>query len=414
MEETANLSLPYIMPSQAQKHVTHNEALRMLDAIVQLSVVDRDRASPPAEPSDGQRHIVGDDAVDAWEGRESQVAAWQDGGWTFLSPRTGWLAWVAGEQALLAWDGSTWLSVGAQPMADSLEMLGVGTMADAENPFAARLNAALWTARYDAEGGNGDLRYVLNKEMPAGMLSVTMQTGWSGRAEIGLLGDDHLGIKVSPDGETWTQAMRVDAASGNMRVKSISVGTDSADGHFMTLLDDTGANMLVDLYANGNTGLRSTRYSDNANGPIQAMRKARGTLAAPAAVQSGDLMGSVIFNYYTGATFNTSARIDGRCVASSPSGGDGESRIEFAVAPASSGAASEIMRLDHAAGLSMFGANPVIDANRHHRLRPYTVAGLPSASPAGQLVYVSNGSANRRLAVSDGSSWRFPDGAVVS
>ena len=27
MEATPNLSLPYIMPSQAQKHVTYNEAL---------------------------------------------------------------------------------------------------------------------------------------------------------------------------------------------------------------------------------------------------------------------------------------------------------------------------------------------------------------------------------------------------
>ena len=36
MENSANLQLPYIMPSQAQKHVTHNEAVRTLDALVQL------------------------------------------------------------------------------------------------------------------------------------------------------------------------------------------------------------------------------------------------------------------------------------------------------------------------------------------------------------------------------------------
>ena len=44
MDETPNLTLPYIMAAQAQKHVTHNEALRALDAVVQLSVLDRDRA----------------------------------------------------------------------------------------------------------------------------------------------------------------------------------------------------------------------------------------------------------------------------------------------------------------------------------------------------------------------------------
>lgn len=32
MDSSPNLQLPYIMPSQAQKHVTHNEALRTLDA----------------------------------------------------------------------------------------------------------------------------------------------------------------------------------------------------------------------------------------------------------------------------------------------------------------------------------------------------------------------------------------------
>ena len=49
------------------------------------------------------------------------------------------------------------------------------------------------------------------------------------------------------------------------------------------------------------------------------------------------------------------------------------------------------------------------------QLAAYTVATLPAAAtyPRG-IVHVSNGTANRRLAVSDGTSWRWPDGAVVS
>ena len=72
------------------------------------------------------------------------------------------------------------------------------------------------------------------------------------------------------------------------------------------------------------------------------------------------------------------------------------------------------MRLNASGDLQMGGANTVIDASRHHRLRAYTVAALPSASPAAQLIYVSDGSSNRRLAVSDGTDWRFPDGSIVS
>ena len=40
----------------------------------------------------------------------------------------------------------------------------------------------------------------MNKETAADVLSLLLQTGFSGRAEIGLIGDDDLLFKVSPDG----------------------------------------------------------------------------------------------------------------------------------------------------------------------------------------------------------------------
>jgi hypothetical protein len=58
MSNTTHLQLPYLLASQAQKHVTHNEALRLLDAMVQLAVLDRDLTAPPGSPADGDRYIV--------------------------------------------------------------------------------------------------------------------------------------------------------------------------------------------------------------------------------------------------------------------------------------------------------------------------------------------------------------------
>ena len=46
-DATTHLLLPYILAAQAQKHITHNEALRILDGLVQLSVLDRDLTAPP-------------------------------------------------------------------------------------------------------------------------------------------------------------------------------------------------------------------------------------------------------------------------------------------------------------------------------------------------------------------------------
>ena len=54
-DSTTNLLLPYLMAAQAQKHVTHNEALRLLDGLVQLSVRSLSEIAPPASPADGDR-----------------------------------------------------------------------------------------------------------------------------------------------------------------------------------------------------------------------------------------------------------------------------------------------------------------------------------------------------------------------
>ena len=49
--ETAHLGLPYLAAAQAQKHVTHNEALRLLDNVIQLSVLDRSLAEKRIFPA---------------------------------------------------------------------------------------------------------------------------------------------------------------------------------------------------------------------------------------------------------------------------------------------------------------------------------------------------------------------------
>ena len=108
MDTTPNLALPLIAAAQAQKHVTHNEALRALDAIVQLTVLDKDLSAPPGSPAEGARYIVGPSPTGAWAGQTDRIAAWQDGAWAFHAPHEGWLAWVADEDRLYIWSGTAW------------------------------------------------------------------------------------------------------------------------------------------------------------------------------------------------------------------------------------------------------------------------------------------------------------------
>ena len=77
-ESTTHLLLPHILAAQTRQHVTHDEALRLLDGLVQLAVLDRDRTSPPASPAGGVRYIVASGATGDWAGWNLSVALWSD------------------------------------------------------------------------------------------------------------------------------------------------------------------------------------------------------------------------------------------------------------------------------------------------------------------------------------------------
>ena len=208
MTATPHLALPLIAAGQAQKHVTHNEALYALDALLHCAVKDKDLASPPASPLEGDRYIVAASPTGAWAGKAGHIAAWQDGLWRFHAPKAGWLAFVVDEPQLYYFDGSVWEpGVGAITNLQNLALLGIGTTADATNPFSTRINNVLHAARTVAEGGNGDIKVKLSKESAAKTASCLFQTNFSGRAEFGLTGDDSFHVKTSADGASWVDAL---------------------------------------------------------------------------------------------------------------------------------------------------------------------------------------------------------------
>jgi len=77
----------------------------------------------------------------------------------------------------------------------------------------------LWIAKTLAEGGDGHLRYKLSKESASKTLSLLFQDNFSGRAEVGLAGDDDLHFKVSPDGSSWLEAIVIDRTTGKLSIE---------------------------------------------------------------------------------------------------------------------------------------------------------------------------------------------------
>ena len=217
-DQSARLGLPYLAAGQMQKHVTLNEALTRLDALVQTVVASR-TVEPPSSPADGVLHMVPDGADgEAWSAFTTGDLVRADaGGWLKVEAPEGLLVWIVDEAAFMIRETGGWTPLGARLGAvGPLDRLGVGATADADNPFVAKLNKALWTALDTASGGDGDLRLTLNKEGAADVLSLLFQSGYGGRAELGLIGDDDLTLKVSIDGGVWCTAFGVDRATGRV------------------------------------------------------------------------------------------------------------------------------------------------------------------------------------------------------
>jgi hypothetical protein len=216
-----------LSPSQAQKHITHNEALQILDAVVRLAVLASDLGTPPAAVNTGARYIVGASATGAWTTQEGQVALWTGGGWIFLKPHQGWRAWVNDTNTELVWRDGLWQQMSGW---SGVALLGVNGTADMANRLAVSSPATL----LNHEGSGHQLK--LNKAAVSDTARLMFQNGFSGRAEMGLAGSDDWSIKVSADGATWTEALVLDPATGLARGSAVqSDHKDTTTRRLMTV-----------------------------------------------------------------------------------------------------------------------------------------------------------------------------------
>jgi len=108
MANTPNLNMPEIAENQSSKYVTHNEALTILDALVQCSMIDM-TTTPPGSPNDGDCYIVTSVATGDWAGQEDDIAYYDGSSWDFNTPEEGWRAWVRDENVMYVFDGSNWV-----------------------------------------------------------------------------------------------------------------------------------------------------------------------------------------------------------------------------------------------------------------------------------------------------------------
>lgn len=207
-ENSPKINLPYIQPAQAQKHITHNEAIEVLDAVTQLNVQQFDALDPPALPDAGETFAIGAAPTGDWAGHAHQIATHTGSGWMFLSPSIGWRAW--GEEALRVWDGSAWVAV--VPSFETVDQLGINSTASEGDRLSVASDSTLLTH----DGAGHQLK--LNKATAGDTASVLFQSNWTGHAEMGLSGDTNFAVKVSADGGTWISPLVLDSTAQEVRL----------------------------------------------------------------------------------------------------------------------------------------------------------------------------------------------------
>jgi hypothetical protein len=245
-DTSPNLGLPFLMPAQAQKHVTHNEALELLDLLAQLVVQTFATTTPPAAPAEGQVWALGAAPNGVWTGQAHHLALWRNGGWVFVAPRRGWLATGLADGSVRIWSGMDWQRM----QMDNLDGLGIGTVHDATNRLAVAAPATLLS-----HAGSSH-RLVLNKATTPDTASLLFQNAWSGRVEMGLTGTDMLTVRTSPDGTAWQTVLQADTTGLQV------TGQISGTAVMQSATDATEGRLPVLRAAGGIFGLAGTSYAD--------------------------------------------------------------------------------------------------------------------------------------------------------
>jgi microcystin-dependent protein len=196
------------------------------------------------------------------------VAAFLDGAWVFHVPAEGWICWVANEDKAIVWSGTAWVDLatgggggggggftdhgaltgladddhgqyhtdargdaryytkaqvdgaiaGHEADASAHALMGVNATANTTN----RLSVASPASLFNHDGAGHQLK--INKATAGNSASMLFQTGFSGRAEMGITGDDDFHFKVSADGATWNEAIVIDKDTGEVTFPNSTIG----------------------------------------------------------------------------------------------------------------------------------------------------------------------------------------------
>ena len=144
MTRTPRLALPFLSQGQAQKEITHNEALQILDFLVAGAVAEPPRNDPPASPAIDDCYIVGPAPTSLWAGWADAVAGFSVGGWRRIAAVPGMRVYVQATEQWACYRTTGWeLGVvrGAKLIIEGQQVVGAQSASIASPAGGASIDA---------------------------------------------------------------------------------------------------------------------------------------------------------------------------------------------------------------------------------------------------------------------------------
>ena len=212
-EHSPRLTLPYIQPAQAQKHVTHNQAIRQIDGLIHMSVVSDALSTPPTEQAESKCYLVPPNAQDDWQGWAHHVAIWQDAAWMFLTPKTGWRLFVSNQKKLMVYLRSAWVILADANPHHSLEALSIHATTTETQRLAVQSHTILWTSISQSDDAASGVIHILNKNAESQDNGLVFQNNYKPHLSMGCFGSNDFKISRIDEAGAHQDSLTLDSQS---------------------------------------------------------------------------------------------------------------------------------------------------------------------------------------------------------